>query len=331
MKKTLLVLVVLFAVVALSGAQTIDKPVNIVCSFGAGGGTDLVNRALAEGMKAALGVQVNVQNMPGAGGGIAEEYVWQKPRDGLTILGCSETNLMVPANGAHTTTAKDWQYYWAGGSPGVVMVPAKSPFKTFADLVKYAKANPKKLMVAAAVLPGVWSLKWLTVAQAAGIETTILPYSGSAPALTGVLTGEADVLHISVGEARGYLQTGALRALVATEAEAIDTGKLAGRIDPITKYFPSLKSALPMPQLLGIAIPLDTPADVKAQIEKAFLAAMKSEAVMKILDSQMATPFGYAGAKANDLSKAMESKFSWAMKDLGISKVDPATLGIPKP
>ena len=330
MKKASLVFFALCIILS-AGAQAIDKPVSIVCSFGAGGGTDLVNRALAEGMKAALGVQVNVQNMPGAGGGIAQEYVWQKPRDGLTILGCSETNLMVPANGAHTTTAKDWQYYWAGGSPGLVMVPARSPFKNFNDLIKFAKANPKKLKVAAAVLPGVWSLKWLTVAKAAGIETTILPYSGSAPALTGVLTGEADVLHISIGEARGYLQTGALRALVATEVEAIDTGKLAGKVDPITKYFPALKASLPMPQLLGIAIPADTPDAVKAQITAAFEAAMKSEAVKKILESQVAAPFGYSGAKANDLSKAMESKFSWAMAELGIAKVDPATLGIPKP
>jgi tripartite-type tricarboxylate transporter receptor subunit TctC len=330
MKKASLLFLALCAILS-AGAQTIDKPVSIVCSFGAGGGTDLVNRALAEGMKAALGVQVNVQNMPGAGGGIAQEYVWQKPRDGLTILGCSETNLMVPANGAHTTTAKDWQYYWAGGSPGLVMVPARSPFKSFNDLVKFAKANPKKLKVAAAVLPGVWSLKWLTIAKAAGIETTILPYSGSAPALTGVLTGEADVLHISIGEARGYLQTGALRALVATETEALDTGKLAGKIDPVTKYFPALKASLPMPQLLGIAIPADTPDAVKAQITAAFDAAMKSEAVKKILESQVATPFGYSGSKANDLAKAMESKFSWAMAELGIAKVDPATLGIQKP
>jgi len=329
MKRSIAILAVLLAALALA-AQVIDKPVTIVCSFGAGGGTDLVNRALAEGMKEALGVQVNVQNMGGAGGGIAMDYVWQKPRDGLTILGCSETNLMVPANAAHTTTAKDWTYFWAGGSPGLVMVPAKSPFKTWNDLVKFAKANPKKLKVAAAVLPGVWSLKWLTVAKAAGIETTILPYSGSAPALTGVLTGEADVLHISVGEARGYLQTGALRALVATEPEVLNAGKI-GKWDPITKTLPSLKGQLPMPQLLGLAIPADTPADVKAQLTKAFDAAMKSDAVTKILESQVATPFGYSGAKADELSRAMESKFSWAMVELGIAKVDPASIGIPKP
>lgn len=324
-------LVALVAVAALAlGAQTITKPVTIVCSFGAGGGTDLVNRALAEGMKSALGVQVNVQNMPGAGGGIAQEYVWSKARDGLTILGCSETNLMIPANGAHTTTAKDWQYFWAGGSPGVVMVKANSQFKDFASLVAYAKANPKKLKVAAAVLPGVWSLKWITLTKEAGIETIVLPYGGSAPALTAVMTGEVDVLHVSAGESLSYLQSGALRALVATETEAVDIPKV-GKIGPITDMFPDLKAVLPMPQLLGIAVPADTPAAVKDQLTKAFNAAMQSEPVKKILAQQLADTFGLSGDKANALSRAMESKFSWSMVDLGIAKKNPADLGIAKP
>ena len=330
MKRIAILALALALLATAAVAQKIDKPVTIVCSFGAGGGTDLVNRALAEGMKDYLGVQVNVQNMTGAGGGIAQEYVWGKDRDGLTILGCSETNLMVPANAAHTTTAKDWQYFWAGGSPGVVMVPAKSQFKDFKDLVNYAKKNPKKVKVAAAVLPGVWSLKWITLTKEAGIETTVLPYSGSAPAVTAVLTGEVDVLHVSAGEALAYMQTGALRPLVATEIDALDIPKV-GKVDPIVKMFPDLKKVLPMPQLLGIAVPADTPADIEAQLTAAFEAAMKSEPVKKILAQQLATPFALSGDKANDLSKALESKFSWAMLDLGIAKKNPAELGIPKP
>ncbi len=330
MKRCTIVLAILLLALSFAAAQTITKPVTIVCSFGAGGGTDLVNRALAEGMKDYLKVQVNVQNMPGAGGGIAQEHIWQKPRDGLTILGCSETNLMIPANAAHTTTAKDWQYFWAGGSPGVVMVRANSPYRDFASLVAFAKANPRKLKVAAAVLPGVWSLKWITLTKAAGIETTVLPYGGSAPALAAAMTGEADVLHVSAGEALSYLQSGALRALVATETFALDIPKV-GKIDPITNMFPELKAVLPMPQLLGIAIPADTPAAIKDQITKAFEFAMVSEPVKKILASQLADTFGYSGDKANDLARAMESKFSWAMLDLGIAKKNPADLGIPKP
>ena len=131
MKKIMVaVLVVLLAASAAWGqSKVITRPVNIVCAYSAGGGTDQVNRGLAEGMKEFFGVQVNVINMTGAGGGVAMDYVWQKPRDGLNILGISETGLFVPANAAHTTTAKDWQWFWAGGSPGVVLVPENSSTK----------------------------------------------------------------------------------------------------------------------------------------------------------------------------------------------------------
>jgi tripartite-type tricarboxylate transporter receptor subunit TctC len=184
--------------------------------------------------------------------------------------------------------------------------------------------------VAASVYPGLWSIKWLSVANAMGIKTKILPYAGSAPALTAVLTGEVDVLHVSAGEALAYLQTGALRPLIATEVEAVEIPKV-GKVDPITKSYPELKKVLPMPQLLGLAIPMDTPAAIKDQITAAFNAAMKSEPVKKILAQQLAATFGYSGAQANEVSKGLEAKFSWTMQDLGLAKVNPETLGIKKP
>ena len=144
MKKIIVaVLIVLLAASAAWGqSKVITRPVTLVCAYSAGGGTDQVNRGLAEGMKEFLGVQVNVINMTGAGGGVAMDYVWQKPRDGLNILGISETGLFVPANAAHTTTAKDWQWFWAGGSPGVVLVPENSKYKTIKELIDDAKARP---------------------------------------------------------------------------------------------------------------------------------------------------------------------------------------------
>ena len=101
MKKILAAVLILFVATTFAwGASTvITKPVTLVCAFSAGGGTDQVNRGLAEGMKDYLGVQVNVVNMVGGGGAVAMDQVWGKPRDGLNILGISETGLFVPANG----------------------------------------------------------------------------------------------------------------------------------------------------------------------------------------------------------------------------------------
>jgi len=58
---------------------------------------------------------------------------------------------------------------------------------------------------------------------------------------------------------------------------------------------------------------------------------MKSASVKKVLDAQVAAPFGWSGDKANSMSKSLESKFSWMLVDLNLAKKNPAELGIPKP
>jgi len=332
MRKLLVASLLLFfiAPAAWGASSVITKPVTIACAFSAGGGTDQINRGLAEGMKEYLGVQVNVINVTGGGGAIAMDHVWQKPRDGLTLLGISETGLFVPANGGHPTTAKDWQWFWAGGSPGVLLVPMESKYKSFAEVVADAKANPGKFKVAASALPGVWSIRWMTICNAAGIKTNVLPYAGSAPSVTASLTGEVDAVHVSVGEALQYMQAKKLRPLVASEIEPVDIPGV-GKVAAITDTFPELKKVLPMPQLLGLAVPADTPAPVKAELTKAFDAAMKSEPVKKMLAAQVATPFGWTGDKANQVSISLESKFSWMLVDLNMAKKNPAELGIAKP
>ena len=332
MKKIIVAILIVLLAASASWAQqkVITRPVTIVCAYAAGGGTDQVNRGLAEGMKGPLGVQVNVVNMTGGTGAVAMDHVWQKPRDGLTILGISETGLFVPANGGHHTTAKDWQWFWAGGSPGVLLVPMNSKYKTFQDLVDDAKARPGQVKVAASTLPGVWSIRWISITTAAGIKTNVLPYAGSAPSVTAGLTGEVDAVHVSVGEALQYMQAKKLRPIIASEVEPVTVPGL-GKVQPITDTFPELKKVLPMPQLLGMAIPMDTPQPIKDAITRAFTAAQTSDAVKRVLEAQVATPFGWSGEKANAMAKSLESKFSWMLVDLKLAKKNPAELGIPKP
>ncbi len=177
-----------------------------------------------------------------------------------------------------------------------------SKYKTFKDLVDDAKARPGQVKVAASVLPGVWSIRWISITTTAGIKTNVLPYAGSAPSVTAALTGEVDAVHVSVGEALQYMQAKKLRPLIASEVESVNIPGI-GKVEPITNMFPDLKKVLPMPQLLGMAIPIDTPDPVKAAITKAFTAAMDSAALKKILEAQVAAPFGWSGEKANNMSK----------------------------
>ena len=334
MKKISLVLAILIvllaATVSWSQQKVFTRPVTIVCASAAGGGTDQTNRGLAEGMKETLGVQVNVINMPGGGMAIGMDYVWGKPHDGSTILGVSETALFLPGFGGHHTTAKDWQWFWAGGSPGVVLVPMQSKYKTFMDIVDDAKARPGQVKVAASGHPSVWSIKWIAITTSIGIKTNDLVYGGSAPSVTAGLTGEVDVVHVSAGEALQYMQAKKLRPLVATEVEPVNIPGI-GTMQPITDMFPDLKKVLPMPQMLGMAIPINTPQPIKDTITRAFTVAMTTDAMKRILEAQVATPFGLSGEKANSLSKSLESQFNWALVDLKLAKKNPAALGIANP
>lgn len=325
-----ILIVLLVATVSWSQQKVLTRPVTIVCASAAGGGTDQINRGLAEGLKEPLGVQVNVINMPGGGMAVGMDYVWQKPHDGLTILGVSETALFIPAFGSHHTQAKDWQWFWAGGSPGVVLVPIQSKYKTFKELLDDAKARPGQVKVAASSHPSVWSIKWISIMTALGIKTNDLVYAGSGPSVTAVLTGEADCVHVSVGEALQYVQAKKLRPLIATEIESVNIPGI-GEVQQITDMYPDLKKVLPMPQMLGMAIPMDTPQPIKDAITQAFTAAMTSDAVKRVIAAQMAKPFGWSGEKANGVSKSLESKFSWILVDLKLAKKNPAELGIAKP
>jgi tripartite-type tricarboxylate transporter receptor subunit TctC len=209
--------------------------------------------------------------------------------------------LFVPANAAHSTTAKDWQWYWAGGSPGVLLVPMDSKYKTFKDLVDDAKARPGQVNVAASVLPGVWSIRWMSIGNAAGIKTNVLPYAGSAPSVTAALTGEVDAVHVSVGEAAVHAGQEAVPVVASGRGSGHPWDRQGGRDH---RHLPELKKVLPMPSFWASPSRW-TRRRRSEEITKAFDAAMKSEAVKKILDAQVAQPFGWSGDKANNMSKSL--------------------------
>ncbi len=319
-----------FSGMGLAASKIFKQPITIVCSFSPGGGTDLVDRALAEGMKQYLGVPVNVVNMPGNNGGTATEFVWLKPRDGYNILGASETNLFLPANGGHSTTTKDWEYFMAGGSPGVILVPTDSPYKTFKEVIAAAKANPSKIKVASGVSGGLWHTKWALIAKTAGIKVDVLPMNGSKPSLTAGVAGDVDIIHVSLGEALPYINQKQLRALCMSELKPYTIPEF-GEIPAIVNVLPTLKKVFPLPMWLGLAVPANTPKPILNELNQAFQAAMKSQVVTNLLKEQVATPYGYSGKKAKNVAQDLEAKFCWTLYDLGTAKHNPADLKIARP
>lgn len=306
-----------------------SRPVNIMVYSSAGGATDLANRAIANGMKATLGVEVVTSNMPGALGGTAVNYVWNQKHDGYNIVGISEGALSHGVLGVHNKTAKDWDYFMVGGTPGILSVNANSPYASFSDLYAAIKANPGKLSIATSVPGTVWNVQWLNAKKLGAFDTRFIPYPGSFPSQTAALSGEVDMVWTGLGEQSELLKGGQLRPLAVFADAAVDfEGKT---IPAITDFIPELKAALPIDQFVGFAIPTDVSPLVKQRITEAFESGMKSDAVKQFANAKYSSLTGLRGAEAKNLALAQEKTFAWTLWEAGIAKVNPQDLGIQQP
>ena len=312
-----------------STAEYPARPVNIIVYSSAGGATDLANRAIAEGMRPAMGKDVIASNMPGALGGTAVNYVWNQAHDGHRLVGISEGALGHSVLGLHDKTAKDWDYFMVGGTPGILSVNAKSSYKTFEELDTAVKAHPGKMTISTSVPGSVWNVQWLNTKRLGGFDTKFIPYPGSAPSQTAALSGEVDMVWTGLGEQSEMLKGGYLRPLAVFDNKGIEFE--GHTIPPITNFIPELESVMPINQFVGFAIPSDTSNEVKAKITSAFEVGMKSQNVKDFAVAKHSNLLGLHGDSAKALALQQEKTMTWTLWDAGIAKTNPADLGIEKP
>jgi tripartite-type tricarboxylate transporter receptor subunit TctC len=196
-----------------------QKPVKLVVPAPAGGPTDVPGRLIADGLSGLVGQRFVVENRVGAGGLIAAEYVSRSAPDGYTLLYANTSVLAVnPAlQGANTPydPAKSFAPVgFVSNSPQLLVANPRVPYRSVQELVAWAKKNPGKLNFATA---GVGTLPHLTFElfrMETGIDALNVPYSGGGPALTAVISGQADVLfdlfspRVKTGEVRAIAITG---------------------------------------------------------------------------------------------------------------------------
>ena len=171
------------------------KPVTFLVPWPPGGSTDIVMRSLATIAEKHLGQRIVVENKPGVSGTLGAQALAQGARpDGYTIAQMPITVFRLPAmmkTNFDPATDFTWIIHLTGYTFGVV-VRADSPWKTWADLIAYAKANPGKLTYAT---PGNGTSLHITmedIAQREGIQWTQVPYKGYAEAAQGLLGGHVD-------------------------------------------------------------------------------------------------------------------------------------------
>lgn len=205
---------------ALAQSDYPTRPITFLCPWPAGGTADVTMRVLAKVLSEQLGQPVVFENRAGASGMIGARALATAKPDGYTIGQIPISVTRFAQLGTVTfDPLKDFTYLArASGQTFGIVVRADSPYKTLADLVAAAKANPGKLTFASAGVAGATHVGMEEFLLAAGAKMNHVPYKGGAPALTDLMGGQVDALADSSSWAP-YVEQGKLRLLATWGAQ----------------------------------------------------------------------------------------------------------------
>jgi tripartite-type tricarboxylate transporter receptor subunit TctC len=219
---TLMVVAALLALPRDAAAQDYPaRTVTILVPFAAGGGTDLIARAVAQKLEQRLGKSFVIENRPGAGTAIAAAATAKAAPDGYTLMQATSGTLSM-----NPTTFKSLPYEpnkdlvpfaLVAGVPFVLAVNAALPVKSVPDLVTLAKQKP--LTYGSGGVGAFHHLNAELFSSMMGIKMTHVPYKGSVPAMTDLVAGQIDVLFTDIGPSIQLIRAGRARALGITSAE----------------------------------------------------------------------------------------------------------------
>jgi tripartite-type tricarboxylate transporter receptor subunit TctC len=306
------------------------RSIRLVIQFAAGGGTDMNLRTLAKGMEDVLGQQIICTNMTGALGSIAANYVYEQPADGYTLLGAADFSRYFRIMDLSKTAAwRDWQYFQSAASLASWSVVPDSPIKTFEDLIRIAKEKPDTLRVSTDGKGGLWAEAMYIVADAAGFTFKNIPYDGGAPATLAALQKEVDVAGSGLHEQIEFIKAGKLRNLAVFSDSDIDVPGV-GALKSITAFVPGTKTYAPFGGMYNLALKRDTPKPILVAMKKAFLHAVDTPAYQEMLNKRFMKKLVVLGREADKKAARLECASAWLYEKLGIGKISPEKLGLPK-
>lgn len=279
MKKILITLGASLALAAQAAGNFPDKPVNIIVPFPAGGSTDTVARALALSMGEQLGKPFVVENRPGATGTIGAGAVKRAAADGYTLLVASLGPFVVTPHMVRNVpydAGKDFDYITVPvQAPNVLVASPTQKARSVSEVIAALKANPGKISFASSGNGSSDHLSAELFWQQTGTEAVHVPYKGGAPAITDLLGGQVDFSFQNVNAVLSHLRSGKLRAIAVTGSQR----------SPVLPDVPTLAEAgvkgAEVYSWQGMAAPKGLPADVKARLAKAAIAAVQQPDIRK--------------------------------------------------
>jgi tripartite-type tricarboxylate transporter receptor subunit TctC len=297
-KRILAAILLLLANVAAAQSWP-SKPIRIIVPYPPGGTSDILARAIAPGITAALGQPVVVENKPGATGNVGAEFVARSPADGYTVLLADIGSLAISPSVFSTLTfdpVKDFApVIMVAYSPHLLVVHPSVPAKDAKELVALAKAKPDSFNFAVSGIGGANHLAGIDFAQRAGIKWTYVPYKGGSQALTDMVGGQSNVMFNGMLATYPFVKDGKLKVLAISSAKRFST---APEIPTVAESgMPGFETG----SWQGIVAPAGTPPEVVSKLHATVTAILATADMKDRLDK--------AGAEVRPMSPAQFGAF----------------------
>ena len=264
-----------------------SKPVRIIVGYAPGGGSDIMGRFIAQELTKSLGQQMIVENRPGAAQNVAAEFVARSPADGYTLFMSSA------AHGINISLYPKLNYHpikdftpivMFAISPNLLLVHPSLPVKNLKEFLTFAQKNPGKLNYSSSGSGSTQHLSGELLKLMGNIKVEHVPYKGSAPSMTALISGEVEFSFANIPSSLGYVEQGRLRAIAITSA------KRSGLLPQLPTMNEAGIPGFETSTWYGLLGPAGMPNDIVTRINQTANAAVKSPEVNKRLAQLGADP-----------------------------------------
>jgi tripartite-type tricarboxylate transporter receptor subunit TctC len=291
-----------------------SRPLKIIVPSGAGSIIDLLARAQAKAMAEVAGLNVVVDNKPGAETVIGVQALMASPPDGYTMLVTSSSsqtlNAVMLPNLPYRPLSDYIPLVGISTTPLYMNLGASTSFKSAAEFIAAARANPGKYTCASSTTSTRLACELLDAT--AGIKTLNVPYKASGGALTAVASGEADVFFIDIGSAKPLWQTGKVRPAAVTSA------KRASALPDVPTLQEQGAANYDFVPWFAAYMPARTPSDVVAKMRDILRAANKTKSFGEALASYGHEPLEVSGGELTELNRKEIEKWARLVKERNV-------------
>jgi tripartite-type tricarboxylate transporter receptor subunit TctC len=298
------------------GSWPTGKPITWVVPYPPGGSTDILGRAIAQRLGTALGATEIVDNKAGATGTIGAAFVAKAAPDGYTLLGTSIGPQAIVPNllpkMPYDAVKAFEPVSLIGTIPHVLVTGSAQPFRTVAELVANAKANPDTLSFASGGNGTILQMQGELLRLSTGTKMTHVPYKGDTPAVQDVLAGHASFMFAPVAAALPHIQGGRLKALAVTSAS-----RLPSLPDVPTMAQAGYKDFV-VEQWQAVYAPAGTPKPIVARLNQEIVRILKDAEIVAMADKLGVTLVGSTPQQLADTQKTDLAKWGKVIKQAGI-------------